>query len=61
MTQQLLLGDGRGVAIRRVKISLTTGGFLEGSPEVVREHVLRNARHAMGRDKEERRFMAIRP
>lgn len=54
MTQGLLLGDGRGVAIRRVKISLTTGGFLEGSPEVVREEVLREARCAMGRDKEGR-------
>lgn len=51
MTQGLLLGDGRGVAIRRVKISLTTGGFLEGSPEVVREEVLREARCAMRRDK----------
>ena len=54
MTQQLLLGDGRGVAIRRVKISLTTGGFLEGSMEVVREEVLKQARYSMGRNGEGR-------
>lgn len=54
MTQLLLLGDGRGVAIRRVKISLTTGGFLEGSMEVVREEVLKQARYSMGRNGEGR-------
>lgn len=52
MPQQMSLCDGRQVAISRVQISRSMGTVLEGSMELVRKHVLRDARGAMGRDRE---------
>ena len=52
MTQRLLLGDGRQVAINRVQIRRSMGTVLEGSMELLRKHVLRDARDAMGRNGE---------
>lgn len=52
MTQWLSLCDGRQVAISRVQIRRSMGTVLEGSVELVRKHVLRDARDAMGRNGE---------